>query len=34
VKQFNYPELRPPMEVEYPYDLIDPTVFFEWLGVV
>lgn len=31
VKQFNHPELRPPMDVKFPYDLIDPTVFFEWL---
>lgn len=33
VKQFNFPELRPPMEKDFPYDLIDPTIFFEWLKI-
>jgi murein DD-endopeptidase MepM/ murein hydrolase activator NlpD len=31
LKQFNHPELRPPMENEYPHNFIDPTPFFEWL---
>jgi murein DD-endopeptidase MepM/ murein hydrolase activator NlpD len=31
VKQFDHPELRPPMDEDWPYDLIDCTVFFAWM---
>lgn len=31
LKQFNHPELRPPMDKDYPYSFIDSTLFFAWI---